>query len=151
VIDAHQPLSGHRIRGFTLIEVVIVIAILATLASVAVAGLSSFRERARIEGVASTAASELRSAFSRDLAAETVDSAYTGTLINWAPVNVCSSINNSAINATGPIPPVLDGFYVDEPGAVSAPQGKVRGVFTTPTFLNGDVGTREGAFYDQDS
>jgi len=131
--------------GFTLIELVIVLAVLGALSAIAVPQLSGLREEADLRAVASTASSEVNNAFARDLAAGTAENTTNGTGVNWSEAQACESVsilgerdeNRETVFET------LIGFKIwggSDPPAL--PDGYGYELFPVPTYTSGDIGSR---------
>lgn len=69
-------------RGFTLIELVIVLAVLGVLATITMSRLIGLQEEARLNGTATVVSSEIVNAFSKALVAGSIDWD-SGGRINW--------------------------------------------------------------------
>ena len=77
-VEEHQlqKLKDKRQRGFTLIELVVVLAVLAALASIAIPQLSGLQERAKLNGEATAIVAEIKDAFAQDMVGD-------GVTFNW--------------------------------------------------------------------
>ena len=80
-------------RGFTLIELVIVIAVLGVLSAIAVPQLTGFQDEAELNGEATVISSELGNAFATDLLNGNVASTSDGSGVDWTSVG-CDSNSN---------------------------------------------------------
>ena len=79
-------------RGFTLIELVIVIAVLGVLSAIAVPQLTGFQDEAELNGEATVISSELGNAFATDLLNGNIAST-DGSGVDWTGV-ACGSNSN---------------------------------------------------------
>ena len=122
-------------HGFTLIELVIVIAILGALAAVAVAQLTTLDKRADKAGVARTVSAQVNNAFAQDLATGNPDQA------PWDSF-VCSEIGTSGRGYQGWAVGQscgASGCDYNADGA-RADESDVR--FTVPEYKNGQIKTK---------
>ena len=68
-----QASVGKQEQGFTLIELVIVVAVLGALASIAIPQLTGLQEEAKLNGAATIIASGIKDQFVRDMASSDMD------------------------------------------------------------------------------
>ena len=90
-------------RGFTLIELVIVLAVLGALAAIAVPKLRGLQEEAELIGTATTVSSELSNAFAKALLNKNIKN---DNGINWA-TNVCEKGYDGTSNRLESVSPTL--------------------------------------------
>ena len=107
-------------RGFTLIELVIVIAVLGVLSAIAVPQLTGFQDEAELNGEATVISSELGNAFATDLLNGNIAST-GGSGVDWTSVGC----DNSQLVSASPALSSSDytiGTGLDEPNVpISVP------------------------------
>ena len=116
-LSARQLIRERKERGFTLIELVIVLAVLGVLAAIGIPQLTGLQDQAELQGAATNAASEISNVFARDLAAGLTGTEGSISGIDWN--NGCDEINTEEVDI-----PALEGFALDdgEGVTISIPQ-----------------------------
>ena len=105
--------NANRQQGFTLIELVIVIAVLGALAAIAVPQLTGVQADAEAKGAARAAASEASTAFASAYADGVTDgsgAANDPTGINWEAESVCGELPSDGNGIT----PSLEGYAISK-------------------------------------
>lgn len=82
-LSARQLIRERKERGFTLIELVIVLAVLGVLAAIGIPQLTGLQDQAELQGAATNAASEISNVFARDLAAGLDGTSGSISEVNW--------------------------------------------------------------------
>ncbi|GEM_PF-2455623 len=147
----HPQVQRHR--GFTLIELVVVLAVLGALSAVAIPRLTGLGDEAQLEAVAARASSEINNVFARDLAAGSDGGSLAGSPVDWSPGgNACQSVNNygNDENAAEVIFESLIGFWIwPGPKAPSLQSGYSYQEITVPNYQDGEVGSRTCYIYNR--
>ena len=127
--------ASQKQYGFTLIELVIVLAVLGALSAIAIPQLTGLEDEAELQAVAASASSEINNAFARDLAAGEAGDTFGGTTVDWRSTKICSNINAKAdLDQRFTI---LAPFTVDEDVS-----GERVIEMTVPTYDSGEIGSR---------
>ena len=129
VIKGGSLAVARRQGGFTLNELVIVLAVLGALAAIAVPQLTGLQADARLNGTATSISSEAGNQFANDLL-------NNENLSNWTGSGVCTYINDATVDFAS----TLDGYELGS-GLSGDPQVAV----TVPTYDSGseEVGSTE--------
>ena len=99
-----HPSTTRLQRGFTLIELVIVLAVLGALAAIAVPQLTGLQDEAELAGTAAVVSSELSNEFAQQLAAGSVNTEFVGEasdICEVSQLNAVSEALSSAVNDDG--------------------------------------------------
>jgi len=140
--------ASQKQYGFTLIELVIVLAVLGALSAIAIPQLTGLENEAELQAIAASASSEINNAFARDLAAGEADDTFGGTGVNWGDDEIsCQAANiwgedNPETNANLVFESLVGyrafyGVNVDPPNA--AP-------ITVPTYVSGVIGSSRNCY-----
>ena len=108
-LSARQLIRERKERGFTLIELVIVLAVLGVLAAIGIPQLTGLQDQAELQGAATNAASEISNVFARDLAAGLDGTSGSISEVDWN--GGCTEINTDVDI------PALEDFALADDGA----------------------------------
>jgi len=87
-LSARQLIRERKERGFTLIELVIVLAVLGVLAAIGIPQLTGLQDQAELQGAATNAASEIGNLFAQDLAVDELDGDGPSD-VDWTADEIC--------------------------------------------------------------
>ena len=108
-LSARQLIRERKERGFTLIELVIVLAVLGVLAAIGIPQLTGLQDQAELQGAATNAASEISNVFARDLAAGLNGTSGSISEVDWN--GGCEEINTANVDI-----PALEDFALADDG-----------------------------------
>jgi type IV fimbrial biogenesis protein FimT len=126
------PTTLHRARGFTIVELIVTMAVVGILVSIAVPSFRSFLQNSRLANQANTLVYSLNLARSEAIRLDT-------------PIEVCASSDGATCNIAATPPGWADGWIVCYPAANCAPGGA--GPFTllqvSPALGGGNTVTEQ--------
>jgi len=130
-LSARQLIRERKERGFTLIELVIVLAVLGVLAAIGIPQLTGLQDQAELQGAATNAASEIGNLFAQDLAVDELDGSGDSG-VDWGASEVC---DEEELSDSDIIAALGSDFTISATGAGSD------GVeITVPTIDDGEIG-----------
>jgi len=100
-LSARQLIRERKERGFTLIELVIVLAVLGVLAAIGIPQLTGLQSQAELQGAATNAASEIGNLFAQDLAVDELDGSGDSG-VDWTADEICDQAFGVAALDGGP-------------------------------------------------
>ena len=127
-LSARQLIRERKERGFTLIELVIVLAVLGVLAAIGIPQLTGLQDQAELQGAATNAASEIGNLFAQDLAVDELDGSGDSG-VNWGADSVC---NEAGLSDSGIIAALGSDFTISD--------GSDGVEITVPTIEDGEIG-----------
>lgn len=119
-LSARQLIRERKERGFTLIELVIVLAVLGVLAAIGIPQLTGLQDQAELQGAATNAASEISNVFARDLAAGLDGTSGSISEVDWN--DGCTEFTDVDIPALEDFALADDGEGGNDAVTISIPQ-----------------------------